>query len=83
MLDRHTILLSRFLTSHAVDAAADAQGRVAIPQALRQWAGLDRDAVIAGAGTRIEIWSQTRWAEYNERVTDAALLESAEALGLA
>lgn len=51
----------RFLVSGAVDVEADRQGRVVIPAHLRQYAGIDRDVVVVGVLTRVEIWSKPTW----------------------
>ena len=42
----------------------DRQGRVAIPGALRQWAGLDKEVAVVGVNTRIELWEPEAWAAY-------------------
>ena len=39
----------------------DKQGRILLPTVLREYAGLEKDVVMAGAGTRIEIWDKERW----------------------
>ncbi|HEX2040417.1 MAG TPA: division/cell wall cluster transcriptional repressor MraZ [Acidimicrobiales bacterium] len=47
--------------THEVDV--DRQGRIAIPQYLRDFARLDGDVLVNGAITRIELWSPTIWQE--------------------
>ena len=54
----------RVLLSGASDEIPDKQGRVTIPQALRDYAGLDRDVVVVGVDTRFEIWDATAWDAY-------------------
>lgn len=54
----------RVLFAGASDEIPDRQGRVMIPTALRTYAGLDRDCVVIGANTRIEIWDVTTWESY-------------------
>ena len=55
---------TRVFFSSAFDDVADKQGRVTIPAPLRTWAGLDRDLVVVGADTRIEIWDAVAWSQY-------------------
>lgn len=55
----------RFFFSGASECELDSQGRIRIPTNLRDHATLDKDAVIIGVGTRIEIWSNNAWEEYN------------------
>ncbi|MCX2747983.1 division/cell wall cluster transcriptional repressor MraZ [Arthrobacter sp. MI7-26] len=54
----------RVFLSGASDEVPDKQGRVTIPQALRTYAGLDRELAVIGAGTRAEIWDAQAWDEY-------------------
>lgn len=54
----------RVFLSGASDETPDKQGRITIPAPLREYAGLDRDVAVIGAGTRAEIWDQTSWNEY-------------------
>jgi MraZ protein len=54
----------RVFLSGASDETPDKQGRITVPPALRQYAALDRDCVVIGAGTRVEIWDATAWATY-------------------
>ncbi|MEN9741698.1 MAG: division/cell wall cluster transcriptional repressor MraZ [Actinomycetota bacterium] len=55
---------TRVFFSSAFDDVADKQGRVTIPSSLREWAGLERDLVVVGADTRIEIWDAIAWSQY-------------------
>ena len=57
---------NRVFFASAYDEIPDKQGRVTIPQALRDYAGLDRDLVVIGASTRIEIWDKQAWETYLE-----------------
>jgi transcriptional regulator MraZ len=54
--------VSRFLFSSAFEVERDGQGRVLLPAAIREWAGLGGEAVIVGAGDRIDLWAPDRWA---------------------
>lgn len=54
----------RVFLSGASDELPDKQGRVTIPAALRQYAGLDKDLVVIGVGARAEIWNAKSWNEY-------------------
>lgn len=47
----------------AKECSFDRQGRIQIPQALREYAGLEKDVVVVGMGDKIEIWNQQRHAE--------------------
>ena len=54
----------RVFLSGASDEVPDKQGRVTIPTVLREYAGLDRELAVIGAGARIEIWDAQAWATY-------------------
>ncbi|MEZ4571051.1 MAG: hypothetical protein R2849_12135 [Thermomicrobiales bacterium] len=60
--------LRRLLFADAADLDLDKQGRILIPSGLRDYAGLDRDAVVVGMHTFIELWSPERWSS---RTVDA------------
>jgi MraZ protein len=53
----------RLIISSAEECKLDGQGRVLVPTHLREYAGLERDVVIAGVGRRIEIWDRSRFDE--------------------
>lgn len=54
----------RVFLSGASDEVPDKQGLVTVPAPLRQYAGLDRDVTVIGAGTRVEIWDSESWNTY-------------------
>nr|WP_221419180.1 division/cell wall cluster transcriptional repressor MraZ [Micrococcus cohnii] len=56
----------RVFLSGASDETPDKQGRVTIPAPLRQYAGLEREVAVIGAGTRAEIWDLASWNSYLE-----------------
>jgi MraZ protein len=66
---------ARTFFSGSDEIQPDRQGRVALPAKLREFAGLEREVVVAGVFSRIEIWNRERWRELEE-VGAAALTES-------
>jgi MraZ protein len=54
----------RVLFSGATDEIPDRQGRVMVPAALREYAGLDREVIVVGNGTTLEIWNSSSWEQY-------------------
>ena len=55
---------SRVMFAGAHDEIPDRQGRVTIPQSLREYANLEKACVVIGANTRVEIWDSKAWNEY-------------------
>ena len=53
--------LQRVFISAATECPIDKQGRILIPQILRDYAGIERELVFVGMTRRVEIWSNTRW----------------------
>lgn len=64
MSDRAAREYLRVFLSGASDQTPDKQGRVLVPQMLRDYADLGDDIVVIGVGTRAEIWNRTTWEEY-------------------
>ena len=58
---------SRVFFASASDEMPDKQGRITIPPALREYAALQRDCVVIGANTRLEIWDAAAWESYLEQ----------------
>ena len=54
----------RVFLSGASHETPDKQGRVTVPQSLRDWAGLTKDCVVIGAGPRVEVWDAQAWETY-------------------
>ncbi|AUD91573.1 division/cell wall cluster transcriptional repressor MraZ [Bifidobacterium breve] len=54
----------RVFLSGAVDQEPDKQGRVVVPQMLRDYANLGSDIVVIGVGTRAELWNKDAWESY-------------------
>jgi MraZ protein len=54
----------RVFLSGATDDQPDKQGRVLLPQLLREYAGLQKELVIIGVGSRAEIWDAASWQNY-------------------
>jgi MraZ protein len=61
--------LTRFLAANAHDTELDSAGRVGVPEPLRKHAGLEKDVIVAGAGDRLEVWSQDAWAAEDASLT--------------
>ncbi len=55
----------RFFFSGATECEIDKQGRINIPQNLREYASITKDVTIVGVGTRAEIWDRDKWNVYN------------------
>ncbi len=54
----------RYVFAHTEEVACDAQGRLLLPAALREYAGIERDVVSVGAFTRVEVWAKERYAQH-------------------
>jgi MraZ protein len=63
--------LSRFFSSKATEDTPDKQGRITIPQNLREFAGLNGEVMVVGANDHGELWSPTLYAQ-----ADAALVNN-------
>lgn len=71
---------ARFMLAGAMDVGLDQQGRFVIPEYLRSFAGIKKDAVIVGIQNRLEIWDKERWQAYALQ-TEADAIAIAEKLG--
>lgn len=58
------MVLQYTFTATAVEVTPNAQGRVIIPQTLREFSELDSNALVIGLGNRVEIWNKDRFDEY-------------------
>ncbi|MDD4954251.1 MAG: division/cell wall cluster transcriptional repressor MraZ [Candidatus Omnitrophica bacterium] len=55
---------NRLYFSGAVDVAPDKQGRILLPQYLKDFAEIKKDVVLVGVSNRIEIWARNSWQEF-------------------
>ena len=62
--DRRVRNYSRVFFASASHEVPDGQGRITVPPQLRSYAGLEKDCVVIGANTRVEIWDAAAWQEY-------------------
>jgi len=63
----------RFFMGGATDAETDKQGRTLLPQALREYASLEKDIVLVGVSNRVEIWDKKKW-EQNSTFDDIEMI---------
>jgi len=71
-LNREARLMQRFFFSGAVEAELDKQGRVMVPNALTESAGLQREVVVAGVYDHLEIWDRAAWRDHLKEVEGSA-----------
>ena len=74
----------RFFLAGAIECEIDKQGRFLIPSNLRGFASLEKDVVIIGVGTRIEIWDKTQWDSHSseENLSADEISENMTMLGI-
>lgn len=74
----------RFFLSGAVECEIDKQGRFLIPGNLRTYATLEKEIIIIGVGTRIEIWNREEWKKYSsdENISADEIAENMTMLGI-
>jgi MraZ protein len=76
--------LRRILFSNAAEVEVDRQGRILVPQNLREYAGLAEQVVITGMDTYFELWAADRWRAVMEQLdtSGAGIAEQLAALGI-
>ena len=74
----------RFFLSGAVECEIDRQGRFLVPANLRTYANIEKEIVIIGVGTRLEIWDKSSWTNYSseENISADEIAENMTMLGL-
>ena len=63
LTNKNARTFTRFFVAGATNCELDRQGRVLVPQPLREFAGLEKEVVLTGNLNRIEIWSKEKWSE--------------------
>ena len=74
----------RFFFSGAAEVECDKQGRILVPNNLREFGGLDKDVIVLGVSSRIEIWDKETWENYSSEIapTVAQMAEQLTDLGI-
>jgi len=70
MTDPNARQFRRMMFAEAANLDLDGQGRIVLPAALREFAGIDREVVVVGVNSSFEIWSPERWREIEAVVDD-------------
>lgn len=80
--DKNARNFVRFFLSGATECEIDKQGRFLIPANLRESAKLEKDAMIVGVGTRLEIWNKETWLNCGENISADEIAENMTMLGI-
>ena len=73
---------ARFFLAGAAQVEVDKQGRILLPSHLREFGELEKDVVLVGVGSRIEIWNRDKWEAENADDDMDSIGASMESLGL-
>jgi MraZ protein len=82
MTNKEARMFTRFFLAGAATLEVDKQGRILLPANLREFAALDKDVVLVGVGTRIEIWSKENWENMDADQDMESVAASMETFGL-
>ena len=82
LINKETRKFARFFLAGAAQVEVDKQGRILLPANLRQFAGLEKDVVLVGVGSRIEIWSRENWENMDADSDMDDIAATMESLGL-
>lgn len=80
--DKNARNFVRFFLSGATECELDKQGRFLIPSNLRISAKLEKETIIIGVGTRLEIWDKSTWAKCDEDISADEIAENMTMLGI-
>lgn len=80
--DRNARNFVRFFLAGATECEIDKQGRFLIPSNLREAGKLEKEAVIIGVGTRLEIWNKDIWNSKDEEISADEIAENMTMLGI-
>ena len=80
--DKNARNFVRFFLSGATECEIDKQGRFLIPNNLRVAANLEKEVVIIGVGTRLEIWNKNIWQQCDENISADEIAQNMANLGI-
>lgn len=75
MLDSRVKRVKRLVIGHAAECEMDGQGRLLLPELLRQFAGLEKRVALVGQGTVFEIWNDDAWNQNRDSWHEVVSLE--------
>ena len=82
LINKEARKFARFFLAGAAQVELDKQGRILLPASLREFAELDKDVVLVGVGSRIEIWNKEKYEEMGDDMDMDDISASMESLGL-
>ncbi len=82
LINKEARKFARFFLAGAAQVEVDKQGRILLPANLRDFAGLEKDVVLVGVGSRIEIWSRENWENMDADSNMDDIAAAMESLGL-
>ena len=82
MINKEARQFARFFLAGAAQVEVDKQGRILLPASLRSFANLDKDVVLVGVGSRIEIWDKEKYEALSADENMDDIANAMEALGL-
>lgn len=80
--DKNARNFVRFFLAGATECEIDKQGRFLIPANLRNAASLEKEAIIIGVGTRLEIWDKATWLSKDEEISADEIADNMTMLGI-
>ena len=82
LTNKNARTFSRFFVAGATQCELDKQGRILVPATLREFAELDKEVILTGNITRIEIWSKIKWSENSSYGDMDAIAEGMQEMGI-
>ena len=82
LTNKNARTFTRFFVAGATNCELVRQGRILVPQTLREFAGLEKEVVLTGNLDRIEIWSKEKWSENCNYDDMDSIAESMQDMGI-
>ena len=82
LTNKNARTFTRFFVAGATNCELDRQGRILVPQTLREFSGLEKEVVLTGNLDRIEIWSKEKWSENCNYDDMDSIAESMQDMGI-
>ena len=82
LTNKNARTFTRFFVAGATSCELDKQGRILVPQTLREFAGLEKEVVLTGNLNRIEVWSKEKWSENSNYDDMDSIAEGMQDMGI-